>query len=123
MYELRLRSAGGTRYCWPTRARRSERSPKRCSSIRSRSKHMRKASILIRFEGRTRDLVNALRGWAEVDPSSDRRIALLREAAELARGELSSRRSAADCYQALISIEPDDIDALRARPRSTRIGS
>ena len=69
---------------------------------------------LIRTQGRTGDLVNALRAWAEVDPSSDRRVDLLREAAELARTELTEPELAADCYQELIAIEPDDLDALRA---------
>ncbi len=69
---------------------------------------------LIRAQGRPADMVKALRAWAEVDPSTDRRIGLLREAAELARRQLHEPELAADCYQELIAIERDDIDALRA---------
>jgi tetratricopeptide (TPR) repeat protein len=69
---------------------------------------------LIRDQGRTADLVSGLRAWSDVEPSPDQRIALLREAAELARDELSHPELAADCYQELISIDRSDIPALQA---------
>jgi tetratricopeptide (TPR) repeat protein len=114
MYELRLRSAGWYRDRLSD-PRSAERALTEALQLDPEPLEAHAQIVdLIRSQGRTRDLVNALRGWAEVDPSSDRRIALLREAAELARGELSEPELAADCYQGLISIEPDDIDALRA---------
>ncbi len=114
MYELRLRSAGWyrDRLSDPRSAERAltealELDPEPLEA------HSQRVD-LIRSEGRTGDLVNALRAWAEVDPSSDQRIVVLREAAELARVELSEPELAAACYQELIAVEPDDLDALRA---------
>jgi tetratricopeptide (TPR) repeat protein len=114
MYELRLRSAG-----WYRDRLSDPRSAERALSEALEldpeplEAHSQRVD-LIRTQGRTGDLVNALRTWAQVDPSSDRRIALLRESATLARAELSDPDLAADCYQELIAIEQDDLDALRA---------
>ena len=58
--------------------------------------------------------MNGLRAWADVEPSADQRIALLREAAELAHRELSQSELAADCYQELIAIDENEVGALRA---------
>lgn len=69
---------------------------------------------LLRTQERAADLVSMLRAWAEVEASVDQRIGLLREAAERARDELSHRELAAECYQALIAIDPHDVDGLRA---------
>ena len=114
MYELRLRSAGWyrDRLSDPTAAERAltealELDPEPLEA------HTQRVD-LIRDQGRTADLVNALRAWAQVDPSTEQRIALLREAAELAGQELSEPELAADCYQELLAIERDDVDALRA---------
>ncbi|MBT8454028.1 MAG: tetratricopeptide repeat protein [Deltaproteobacteria bacterium] len=114
IYQLRLRSAGWylDRLSDPRSAER-ELTAALGLDPEPLEAHARRVD-LIRSQGRTRDLVNALRAWAEVDPGSDRRIVLLREAAELACAELSEPELAADCYQELISIEPEDIDALRA---------
>jgi len=114
LYELRLRSAGWYR--------------DRLSDVNGAERALSEALhldpepleahaqrvALIRGQGRTADLVNGLRAWADVEPSTDQRIALLREAAELAHRELSESELAADCYQELIAIESNDVGALRA---------
>ena len=63
--------------------------------------------------GNEADLAAALRAWGEVEPSLERRVALLREAGDLARDELASPELAAEHYQALLAVERDDLDALR----------
>ena len=114
MYELRLRSAGWyrDRLSNPSAAERAlnealELDPEPLEA------HSQRVD-LIRAQGRTADLVHGLRAWAGVDPSSDRRVDLLREAAELARQELRESELAADCYQELIAVDRDDVDALQA---------
>ncbi|NNE17329.1 MAG: tetratricopeptide repeat protein, partial [Myxococcales bacterium] len=114
MYELRLRSAGWYRDRLSD-PRSAERALSQALELDPEPLEAHSQRVdLIRAQGRTGDLVHALRAWAEVDPSSDRRIDLLREAAALARTELAEPELAADCYQELIAIAPDDLDALRA---------
>ena len=114
MYELRLRSAGWYRDRLSD-ASAAERTLTEALQLDPEplEAHAQRVA-LIRTQERTADLVSALRAWAEVDPSSDQRIALLREAAELARQDLSAPELAADCYQELIAVERDDVNALRA---------
>jgi tetratricopeptide (TPR) repeat protein len=69
---------------------------------------------LIRSQGRNGDLVSALRAWSESEPSTHTRLALLREAADLARNKLSDLALAADCYEALLAVERNDVHALEA---------
>jgi tetratricopeptide (TPR) repeat protein len=73
-----------------------------------------KLVTLLRGSNRTADLVGALRAWSEVEPNGGKRIALLREAADLARKELAQPELAAEHYQALVGIDRDDVEGLRA---------
>jgi len=114
LYELRLRSAG-----W-YRDRLSDMS--RAERALTEALHLDPEPLeahaqrvaLIRAQQRTADLVSGLRAWADVEPDADQRIALLREAAELAHQELSQAEMAAECYQELIAIDQNDAGALRA---------
>ena len=49
-----------------------------------------------------------------MEPDAAKRIALLREAAELARKELAQPELAAEHYQALIGIDREDVEGLRS---------
>jgi tetratricopeptide (TPR) repeat protein len=69
---------------------------------------------LLRAQERTSDLVAALRAWSEAEPDTERRIALLREAADLARKELALPDLAAEHYQALVAIDRHDVAGMRA---------
>ena len=114
LYELRLRSAGWYRdhLANPRRAERALTEALQLDAEPLEAHAQRVA--LIRDQGRTADLVSGLRAWADVEPSAEQRIALLREAAELAQEELSQPELAADCYQELIAIDRSDLGALRA---------
>ncbi len=114
LYELRLRSAGWyrDRMLDPGLAEKAlaealQLDPEPIEAHRQRV-------ALIRADGRIADLVAELRAWADVEPSTDQRVTLLREAAELAQGVLSSVELAADCHRELLAIERDDLPALRA---------
>lgn len=67
----------------------------------------------LRRQSRTSDLVLALRAWGEVEPVAENRISLLREAGDLARNEVGDVNLAAEQYQALLSVDRNDVDALR----------
>ncbi|MGB5221734.1 MAG: tetratricopeptide repeat protein, partial [Polyangiales bacterium] len=69
---------------------------------------------LLRGQDRTADLVSALWAWSEVEPDGGKRIALLREAADKALRDLSLPDLAAEYYQALVAIDRDDVEGLRA---------
>ncbi|MBW2718612.1 MAG: tetratricopeptide repeat protein, partial [Deltaproteobacteria bacterium] len=114
LYELRLRSAGWyrDRMADPSRAEHALTEALQLDPEPLEAHAERVA--LIREQGRTADLVNGLRAWADVEPSIDQRIALLREAAGLASEALSQPEVAADCYQELLAAEKNDVDALRA---------
>ncbi|UCF45671.1 MAG: tetratricopeptide repeat protein [Myxococcales bacterium] len=114
LYELRLRSAGWYRDHLGdmTRAERALTEALQLDPEPLEAHAQRVA--LIREQGRMADLVSGLRAWADVEPNADQRVALLREAAELAHRELAESELAADCYQELITIDRKDVDALRA---------
>jgi tetratricopeptide (TPR) repeat protein len=114
LYELRLRSAGWYRDKMedPGRAERALAEALQLDPEPIEAHQQRVA--LIRAEGRSADLVAELRAWAEVEPSTDQRVALLREAAKLAPEALSSVEMAADCYHELLAIDREDLPALRA---------
>ena len=114
LYELRLRSAGWYRDRLSD-VSRAERALTEALQLDPEplEAHAQRVA-LIRAQGRTADLVAGLRAWADVEPNTDQRIALLREAAELAHQELSQSEVAADCYQELIAIDRNDVGALRA---------
>ena len=114
LYELRLRSAGWYRDHLSNMSR-AERALTEALQLDPEplEAHAQRVA-LIRAQGRTADLVSGLRAWADVEPDADQRIALLREAAELAHQELSQSELAADCYQELIAIDRNDVGALRA---------
>ncbi|MBW1762458.1 MAG: tetratricopeptide repeat protein, partial [Deltaproteobacteria bacterium] len=114
LYELRLRSAG-----W-YRDRLSDLSGAERALTEALQldpepleAHAQRVA-LIRKQPRMADLVSALRAWADVEPNTEQRIALVREAAELAHQELSDPELAADCYQELLAVEKSDAGALRA---------
>ena len=114
LYELRLRSAGWYRDRLSDMSR-AERALTEALQLDPEPLEAHAQRIaLIRAQQRTADLVSGLRAWAEVEPDADQRIALLREAAELAHHELSQSEMAADCYQELIAIDRNDTGALRA---------
>jgi tetratricopeptide (TPR) repeat protein len=69
---------------------------------------------LLRGQSRTSDLVSALHAWSEVEPVAENRISLLREAGDLARDEVGDPNLAAEQYQALLSVDREDVEALRA---------
>jgi tetratricopeptide (TPR) repeat protein len=69
---------------------------------------------LLRAQARPEALVSALRAWGEVEPVAETRIALLREAGDLARHQVGDANMAADQYQALLSVDREDVDALRS---------
>jgi tetratricopeptide (TPR) repeat protein len=114
LYELRLRSAGWyrDRLSDPNRAERALTEALLLDPEPLEAHAQRIA--LIRNQGRTADLVSGLRAWADVEPSTEQRIGLLQEAAELAHQELSQSELAADCYQELIAIDRGHVGALRA---------
>ncbi|MGD8823348.1 MAG: tetratricopeptide repeat protein [Myxococcales bacterium] len=114
LYELRLRSAAWARDRMGD-STRAERALNEALQIDPEPvEAYEQLAALLRQQGRAADLVTMLRAWADVEPSPDQRVALLREAAERAREELSHGELAADCYQALIAIEHDDMEALCA---------
>jgi tetratricopeptide (TPR) repeat protein len=114
LYELRLRSAGWYRDRLSNTGR-AERALNEALQLDPEplEAHAQRVA-LVRDQGRTAELVSGLRAWSDVEPNPDHRIALLREAAELALNELSHPELAADCYQELISIDGNDTTALRA---------
>jgi tetratricopeptide (TPR) repeat protein len=114
LYELRLRSAGWYRDRMddPTRAERAL-SEALASDPEPIEAHEQLVA-LFRAQERKADLVASLRAWSEVEPDTAKRIALLREAAELARKELAQPELAAEHYQALIGIDREDVEGLRS---------
>jgi tetratricopeptide (TPR) repeat protein len=114
LYELRLRSVGWYRDRLHDPAR-AERALTDALFLDPEPVEAHAQLVaLLREQHRTADLVAALRAWGDVEPDPERRILLLREAAELARHELSQPDLAAEHFQALLSIDRDDVDALRA---------
>jgi tetratricopeptide (TPR) repeat protein len=114
LYELRLRSAGWYRDHLGDMTR-AERALTEALQLDPEPLEAHAQCVaLIREQGRMADLVSGLRAWADVEPNADQRVALLREAAELAHRELAESELAADCYQELITIDRKDVDALRA---------
>jgi tetratricopeptide (TPR) repeat protein len=114
LYELRLRSAGWYLDRMGNRERAERALADALPLDPEPIEAHRQLVALIREGERKTDLAAALRAWGEVEPSSDRRVALLREAGDLARDELASPELAAEHYQALLAVERDDLDALRA---------
>ncbi|MGB5694044.1 MAG: tetratricopeptide repeat protein, partial [Polyangiales bacterium] len=114
LYELRLRSAGWYREHMSD-ANRAERALNEALQLDPEplEAHAQRVA-LIRDQNRIAELVAGLRAWAHVEPSIGERAALLSEAAELAREELSQPEVAAECYQELIDTDPNDLNALRA---------
>jgi len=114
LYELRLRSVGWYRDRISDMAR-AERAL--CEALQLDPEPLEAHAqriALIRAQDRTADLVTGLRAWADVEPNPEQRIDLLREAAELARESLSDPELAADCYRELMTIDRNDLGALRA---------
>jgi tetratricopeptide (TPR) repeat protein len=114
LYELRLRSASWYRDRLGDMAR-AERALAEAIQLDPEpiEAHAERVA-LIRSQGRVADLVSALRAWSESEPSTDTRVALLREAADLARSKLSDLALSADCYEALLGFERNDVPALQA---------
>jgi tetratricopeptide (TPR) repeat protein len=113
LYELRLRSAAWSRDRMGD-VSKAERALNEALQLDPEPIEAYEQLVaLLRPQDRAADLVTMLRAWSDVEPSPDQRIALLREAAERARDELSHGELAADCYQVLLAIDRDDIDALR----------
>ncbi len=114
LYELRLREAGWAcdRMDDPERAERAlaDAVPLDPEPVEA----YERLAALQCGPSRVADRVATLRAWADVDPSIDQRIALLREAAELARQEMNDSECAAECYQALVAMDGNDLAALRA---------
>jgi len=114
LYELRLRSVGWYRDRLQDR-QRAERTLMDALALDPEPLEAHEQLVaILREEGRQADLAAALRAWSEVEPSADKRIDLIREAADLARHELGQADLAAEHYQALLTVERDDIEALRA---------
>ena len=114
LYELRLRSAGWCRDRLEDAAG-AERHLTEALSLEPEPIEAHEQLVaLLRGQERTADLVAALRAWSEAEPNVGQRIALLREAADTARRELSQPDLAAEHYQALIAIDRDDVEGLRA---------
>ena len=67
---------------------------------------------LLQAPGRERDRAVALREWADVEPSPDRRKTLLRDAAALFEQSASDLEGAAACWIALLEGDPQDVAAL-----------
>ncbi|MGB5704948.1 MAG: tetratricopeptide repeat protein, partial [Polyangiales bacterium] len=114
LYELRLRSAGWCRDRLEDAAG-AERHLTEALSLEPEPIEAHEQLVaLLRGQERTADLVAALRAWSEAEPNVGQRIALLREAADTARLELLQPDLAAEHYQALIAIDRDDVEGLRA---------
>ena len=114
LYELRLRSAGWCRDRMGDLVR-AERALIDALPLEPEPVEAYEQLVgLLRDQRRTVDLVSALRAWSEVEPSIEQRIVLLREAAELARDQLSEVELAAECYRSCIALDRNDTDALRA---------
>jgi len=114
LYELRLRSAGWYRDRMSDLSG-AERALNEALQLDPEPLQAHAQRIaLIREQARSSDLVSGLRAWADVEPDTEQRIALLREAAELGRTALSDQELAADCYQELLAIDRNDLGALRA---------
>jgi tetratricopeptide (TPR) repeat protein len=114
LYELRLRSAAWSRDRMGDLDRAERALTDALALDPEPVEAYEQLAALLRDQHRAADLVTMLRAWSDAEPSVDRRIALLREAAERARDELSHGELAADCYQALIALDVRDIEALRA---------
>ena len=67
---------------------------------------------LLQAPGRERDRAIALRDWADVEPSAERRKALLRDAAALLEHSASDLEGAAASWTALLDGDPRDVAAL-----------
>jgi tetratricopeptide (TPR) repeat protein len=78
--------------------------------------HERLASLLS-TPGRERELVAAWRAWAEVEPDPDNKRERLREAARTSVSALGDAAGAAQCYAALLEVDPNDVDALEQLAR------
>ncbi len=114
LYELRLRSAGWYRERLRDDAK-AERAFGEALGLDPEPLEAHRGRVeLLREQDRMADLVAALRAFAEVEPSLDERRLLLRESAELAEQRLDDAELAADGYQELLAIEPNDVDAIRA---------
>jgi tetratricopeptide (TPR) repeat protein len=114
LYELRLRSAGWYRDRLQDVSGAEHELAEALTLDPEPVEAHEQLVALLRAQERTRDLVAALRAWSEADPNGDKRIALLREAADTARRELAEPDLAAEHYQALIAIDRDDVEGLRA---------
>jgi len=114
LYELRLRAAG---WCLDrlNDASRAERELSEALALDPEplEAHAELVSLL-RGQDRTAELVSALFAWSEVEPDGGKRIALLREAADKALQDLSLPDLAAEYYQALVGVDRDDVEGLRA---------
>ena len=67
---------------------------------------------LLRGPGRERDLVEALRRWAEFEHAGGQRKERLREAATLADGAVGDAAVAGECWTSLLETDADDAQAL-----------
>jgi tetratricopeptide (TPR) repeat protein len=114
LYELRLRSAGWYRDRLSNASRAEHELTEALQLDPEPLEAHAQRVALIREQGRTADLVSGLRAWADVEPTPEQRIGLLREAAELGLEELSQPELAADCYQELLLVDRDDVEAIRA---------
>jgi len=114
LYALRLRSAGWSRDRLED-ASSAERELTEALSLDPEPLEAHEQLVsLLRDQGRASDLVAALRAWSDAEPDAERRIALLREAADMARRHLSLPDVAAEHYQALIALDRHDVEGLRA---------
>ncbi len=68
---------------------------------------------LYRSQGAQRDLAGALRRQAGIAPSPEARKELLLEVAKIMEEHLSDREGAMDAYRQILSIDPEDPNALR----------
>jgi tetratricopeptide (TPR) repeat protein len=74
--------------------------------------HRELAELLRAIGGREKDLVAALRAWAAVELDETLKKDRLREAAHLAESALDDTSTAAACHEAILHIDPNDLEAL-----------
>ncbi len=83
-------------------------------------------AALLRVPDREADRIAALRAWADVEIDDFAKKERLREAARLAETALGDSETAARCYEAILDVDPSDVNAIddlvRIRREESRWG-
>ena len=114
LYNLRLRAAGWYREHLSDREA-AERELEQAIELDPEPVEARRLLVdLFEHDERWADAVGALRALAAIEPQADARLGHLRRAAEIAQQQLSDNDLAADCYDALLAVDSEDLPALES---------